>query len=267
MLSALLHGQALQLAYSGAIVLVFLILERFFPAERQPLTAAVFNLLFALAGYVFITLQAYFFGKLFTFVLVTRQDWLTSVNFVHQQLGSVEFCWRLPIYLLVIDFLSYWEHRALHRIPILWRLHKLHHSDRNVNASTARREHWLSDGVYMITILVPGAVMFGALDLPVAALIAYMATGFYNHANIRLHLGKLTAIVSGPQFHRIHHSILPEHYDKNFSGLFPIFDILFGTYHRPSRNEFPPTGLTDERIESQWVAHFGPFSRSERSTG
>ena len=50
----------------------------------------------------------------------------------------------------------------------------------------------------------------------------------------------------GPQGHRIHHSRLDQHHDKNYAAYFPVWDLLFGTYHHPARDEFPPTGLNDE---------------------
>jgi hypothetical protein len=53
----------------------------------------------------------------------------------------------------------------------------------------------------------------------------------------------LTRVITGPQIHRIHHSIHPHHFDTNFAGAFPLWDLLFGTFHRPARGEFPPTGV------------------------
>ncbi len=69
--------------------------------------------------------------------------------------------------------------------------------------------------------------------------------GYFNHANIRLNLGVLTPVISGPQWHRIHHSIRPEHRNRNFATFFPVIDIIFGTYYRPAPDEYPETGLSD----------------------
>jgi sterol desaturase/sphingolipid hydroxylase (fatty acid hydroxylase superfamily) len=97
--------------------------------------------------------------------------------------------------------------------------------------------------------------------VPYAVIVGYMASAFFNHANIRLRLGPLTPILCGPQYHRIHHSRLPEHQDKNFAALFPVIDMMFGTYHRPSRDEFPPTGLISgaPAVARHWQAHLDPF--------
>jgi sterol desaturase/sphingolipid hydroxylase (fatty acid hydroxylase superfamily) len=82
---------------------------------------------------------------------------------------------------------------------------------------------------------------------------------FY-HSAIRVRLPWFDRIFVTPQVHRIHHSTDPEHYNRNFADALPIFDILFGTYHRPSKEEFPETGLGPAFPEprSVWSAQLGP---------
>jgi sterol desaturase/sphingolipid hydroxylase (fatty acid hydroxylase superfamily) len=70
--------------------------------------------------------------------------------------------------------------------------------------------------------------------------------GPFFHANLRLGFGKANVLLVSPQVHRIHHSRLPQHADTNFVIAFPIWDILFGTYHHPAPDEFPPTGVEGE---------------------
>jgi sterol desaturase/sphingolipid hydroxylase (fatty acid hydroxylase superfamily) len=72
--------------------------------------------------------------------------------------------------------------------------------------------------------------------------------GLYNyflHMNLRVGFGRWSAWLNCPQFHRLHHSALPEHLDCNFSQFFPVFDLLFGTYRQPAVDEYPPTGLVN----------------------
>ena len=84
--------------------------------------------------------------------------------------------------------------------------------------------------------------------------------GVVNHANLRLNFGIFIPLISGPQWHRIHHSIEPEHQDKNFAAFFPFIDIIFGTYYRPQKDEYPDTGLVEETAESDlWGATFSPL--------
>ena len=83
--------------------------------------------------------------------------------------------------------------------------------------------------------------------------------GFVTHANLRLGFGPLTPLIAGPQLHRIHHSALPEHRDRNFSMLFPIIDIVFGTYYRPRPDEYPPTGTAGDKVNDLRGATVQPF--------
>jgi sterol desaturase/sphingolipid hydroxylase (fatty acid hydroxylase superfamily) len=86
------------------------------------------------------------------------------------------------------------------------------------------------------------------------------AWGYIIHMNFRLHLGPLATVLVGPQGHRIHHSIVPEHINKNYAAFFPIWDILFGTFHRPKAGEYPATGLANASSDPTLGATLlGPF--------
>jgi sterol desaturase/sphingolipid hydroxylase (fatty acid hydroxylase superfamily) len=80
------------------------------------------------------------------------------------------------------------------------------------------------------------------------------------HANLRIPLGPLTAVFAGPQLHRIHHSRELKHTNKNYAAFFPIWDVLFRTYHRPAPQEWPATGLhSGENVHDLWNASVLPF--------
>jgi sterol desaturase/sphingolipid hydroxylase (fatty acid hydroxylase superfamily) len=66
------------------------------------------------------------------------------------------------------------------------------------------------------------------------------------HANLKVGFGRASPFFVSPQLHRIHHSRLPEHHDKNYAGYFPILDVIFGTYYHPGGDEYPPTGVLGE---------------------
>jgi sterol desaturase/sphingolipid hydroxylase (fatty acid hydroxylase superfamily) len=149
--------------------------------------------------------------------------------------------------LLVSDFFYYWFHRLQHANRWLWEQHKLHHTDEAVNVTTSLRHHWTENGFRLVFVALP---MGATLTItPVEAGIVTMFTsqwGYLIHANIRLPLGPLSGVFLGPQAHRIHHSLEREHLNKNFAAFFPIWDILFGTFHRPRLGEFPDTGVAGE---------------------
>lgn len=255
-----LYGHLLVLVQTAAIVAPFLILERLFPAERQPLRAVLFNAIYGVTAFAIIAAHSSVYVWLTSIVVPWRAATFALPHVFSRELGGWDLAARFVVYLAVVDFLAYWRHRALHRWPLLWRLHKLHHSDTAMNAMTSRRDHWLNEITYFVPVTIPAMILFGPLDVPLAVILLYMSTGFFNHANLRLQLGPLTPLVSGPQYHRIHHSTLPQHLDRNFAGFFPVLDILFGTYYRPQPGEFPATGLASgERIDSQWQGHLEPL--------
>lgn len=159
------------------------------------------------------------------------------------------------------DFLFYWYHRAQHRIGVLWPLHELHHTDQALNATTSFRTIWLESPIQAALLSVPAGLIIGfdrrsALILPVL----YTVWLLFAHANLRINMGFLTPWICGPQLHRIHHSNLAEHHNKNFAQFFPCIDVLFGTYYRPRRNEFPTTGIP-QRKEPATLSELtiGPF--------
>jgi sterol desaturase/sphingolipid hydroxylase (fatty acid hydroxylase superfamily) len=164
---------------------------------------------------------------------------------------------------LIGDFFFYWYHRALHKSVILWQHHKMHHMDPEFDAMTGPRQNWLENFLSVFFIAVPISILFkfddidplnlGIVNGSVVGLLG--AIVFINHSNVRIQFGKASVLFMSSQTHRIHHSYLPQHLDKNFAAFFPIWDILFGTYYHPAHDEFPPTGVTGEReIASVWEA-------------
>ena len=157
--------------------------------------------------------------------------------------------WYVPsfvFYLVIFDFYTYLVHRASHKIPFLWSMHSLHHSATAMSVTTGGRHFWLET--------VVGAVLFApflGLFLHVPADVAFPVvmlnffTGAVVHFDVPIRLGKLGLWVNNPQWHRIHHSQLPEHRDKNFANFFPIFDLICGTAWIPDPHEFPDAGLDD----------------------
>jgi sterol desaturase/sphingolipid hydroxylase (fatty acid hydroxylase superfamily) len=154
---------------------------------------------------------------------------------------------RLPfwfgclIFLVVRDLGEYLFHRAQHRVPWLWAMHSLHHSDPSMNALTTQRHFWGDQLVKQLTIwsatlmvITPTPAMVGVFGL-------ISLWHLVVHANLPLDFGRWSWLLNAPGYHRRHHSRLPEHYDGNFAALFPIFDVICGSYHRGEG--FPPTGL------------------------
>jgi sterol desaturase/sphingolipid hydroxylase (fatty acid hydroxylase superfamily) len=150
---------------------------------------------------------------------------------------------RLAVSILVIDFLGWWNHFVRHRVPVLWRIHAVHHSQEQLNLFTTFRNHPLDYVASVILVSLP-LFMTGSTTTEafVFSFVAVLHTMF-THANVRWGLGPLKYLLVTPQSHRVHHSTSAEHYGTNLGVTFSIWDWLFGTAHRGS--ECPPVGLGD----------------------
>lgn len=157
--------------------------------------------------------------------------------------GAALPVWAAAIaYFLIYDLAEYLFHRLQHRIPLLWAMHSLHHSDPNMSVLTTNRHFW-ADPLFK-SITVWSAAAFIISPTPVA-LAVYSALGLWNfvtHSQLPIDLGRWSWVINTPAYHRRHHSALPEHYDSNFAAILPIWDVLFGDYHLPEG--FPPTGYS-----------------------
>lgn len=166
----------------------------------------------------------------------------------------------VAIYLFATDLGEYLFHRAQHAFPFMWAMHSLHHSDTSFGTSTTIRHFWLESWIKTVTIWLAVGVLF---KTPPLVLAIYSVLSFYNfltHANLRLNFGALSWLLNSSAYHRLHHSAQKEHFDKNFAALLPIFDLLSGVYVRPSKGEWPETGLnTGAKPETVWDAIVWPL--------
>jgi sterol desaturase/sphingolipid hydroxylase (fatty acid hydroxylase superfamily) len=189
-----------------------------------------------------------------------------GTSFLH---SALPLAGTVVIAVILHETWFYWAHRLEHAAPILWRFHRLHHSDENMNASTFQRDH-VAQQIYrsFFAILTLGLVF--DLDLKQAgtaslayALFTTLWSMFY-HSATRVRLGWLDRILVTPQVHRLHHSSNPAHFNRNFADNLPIFDIVFGTYEAPKPGDFPPTGLSDWTPRNPWAAQALPIVEAAR---
>jgi sterol desaturase/sphingolipid hydroxylase (fatty acid hydroxylase superfamily) len=230
------------------ILVFFSVLERFFPAGPQKsFKGWLFNYIhIGLPDHAASIIWGAFAGT--TAAALGNHFGLGWIDLRFQTGNRVQY-WILTVLLstLIFDFFYYWFHRFLHENRFLWHVHKLHHMDEQLSATTTGRGHWLEDLGRVPMIAIPTAIVF-KLNPDVGGIIGYTVTvwSVFFHSNLRIHLGRAGMFFNGPQGHRIHHSRLHQHHDKNYAAYFPIWDAIFGTYHHPARDEFPPTGVHDE---------------------
>lgn len=149
--------------------------------------------------------------------------------------------------LFIFDFFYYIMHRAQHVFPVLWEIHKTHHSIKNLNAIVSYH-HFLDDFCRIFFIYIPLAFLV-RIDAPKLAILSsfYTVFGQFIHMNSKISLGPLRYLLADNYFHRIHHSIEERHHNKNFCAFFPFWDIIFRSAYFPKMSEFPEVGLVNEK--------------------
>lgn len=147
---------------------------------------------------------------------------------------------------LALDCLIYWQHRAFHQIPTFWRLHRMHHSDVEFDATTALRFHPVEILVSML-IKIAAVVALGAPAVAVIVFeIALNGTAMFNHANLRLPTTldrAVRQVLVTPDMHRVHHSTHRREHNSNYGFNLSWWDHLFRSY-----TDQPMEGHTTMRI-------------------
>jgi len=135
---------------------------------------------------------------------------------------------------IVLDMIIYWQHRLFHVAPVLWRLHQVHHADRDIDVSTGLRFHPIE---IFISMLIKFASVI-ALGAPAAAVVLFEVIlngmAMFNHGNIRLPKtldSVLRLLFVTPDMHRVHHSIFKHETNSNYGFNLSIWDKVFGSYH------------------------------------
>ena len=139
---------------------------------------------------------------------------------------------------VVLDLVIYGQHVVFHHVPWLWRLHRMHHADLDIDVSTGGRFHPIE---ILLSMLIKMATV-GLVGIPAAAVVAFEvalnATSMFNHSNVAMPawLDRVVRlIVVTPDMHRVHHSVLRQETDSNFGFNLPWWDRLFGTYRAEPR--------------------------------
>ncbi|MFT4726479.1 MAG: sterol desaturase/sphingolipid hydroxylase (fatty acid hydroxylase superfamily) [Granulosicoccus sp.] len=158
------------------------------------------------------------------------------------------------ISLFVMDLIIYFQHVMFHKVPILWRLHRMHHADLEFDVTTGIRFHpveiVVSMSIKLATVL--------ALGPPVLAVIVFEillnATALFNHSNAKIPLKFdkiLRWFVVTPDMHRVHHSVIPYETNSNYGFNLPWWDRILGTYRDQPRNGHLEMTIGLEQFRSQ----------------
>jgi len=184
---------------------------------------------------IFFTLTTILVNLPLAFLLLKSSDWVMANNF-----GILNWLPEIPLWLyallgvFLIDCIgAYLPHLIEHKIKLLWKVHLVHHTDHNVDTTTANRHHPLESFIrYAFTLL--GIFITG---MPIAIVMLYQSLSViatqFNHANIKLPKkidSILSYVIVSPDMHKVHHHYKLPYTDSNYGNIFSIWDRLFGTY-------------------------------------
>jgi len=196
----------------------------------------------------------------------TIEGWL-GLDSLQTAVAALPLLVQVFLIMLVTDFTQYWIHRAFHRIPLLWRFHRIHHSVQAMDWLAGSRLHIVDVLVTRSLSLVP-MVLLGFSNQAINWYLPILALqSVFIHSNLRFEMAGLQKIITTPKYHHWHHTSDRGCTDKNFSVSLPLFDLLFGTYYSP-KGQWPQNyGASGPPIEESYFSHLlAPF-RSQRSGG
>lgn len=165
---------------------------------------------------------------------------------------------QLPLWLqgaiaiVIGDFIGYWTHRW-HHTRLLWNYHAIHHSSEIIDWLSAVRLHPVNDIITRVMQASP-VLLLGFSPLAVEFYVPFLSSYVAMiHANISWTYGPFRHFLASPAFHRWHHTMDEEGLGKNFAGLFPIYDVIFGTFYMPRKKQPRNFGLCGEKMTENFV--------------
>ena len=154
---------------------------------------------------------------------------------------------------LLFDLLHYWEHRFEHRF--YWPVHAVHHSVTQMHAANGYGHPLQAVPQFFLIVVPMSLVESGGAKIPIVLATILLLQNLIIHSPLRVHLGPLRHIWVDNRFHRIHHSLEPRHFDKNFGIGFSFWDRLFGTAYHPRNEEWPASGVEGLTQPDGWRSY------------
>jgi sterol desaturase/sphingolipid hydroxylase (fatty acid hydroxylase superfamily) len=174
---------------------------------------------------------------------------------------TLQPAWLQALEILILaDFIGYWTHRLLHRRP-LWRFHAVHHASRDLDWLAAVRSHPVNEVLIRVANMVPLFLLGFRGDVLGGTAPLFTLYALVLHANVRWSFGPLRYVLASPTFHRWHHTSEARGLDKNFAGLLPVWDVIFGTFYMPRGEEPSSFGVSDDVPQSVLGQLAWPFRR------
>lgn len=179
---------------------------------------------------------------------------ITATSFAIIDFSSWPQWTQLLLFFVVLDFVQWFTHILLHRFPVLWQFHQIHHSVKEMGFAAHLRYHWMENILYK-PLKTIGVMVLGGFEPEQAYIVHFLAIaiGHLNHANIKLTYGPLKYILNNPVMHLYHHAYtLPKgKFGVNFGISLSLWDYLFGTHHIPEASGTILLGFPGEQKVSK----------------
>ena len=207
--------------------LIFVFIEKLFALRRdQPVFRPEWQTDF---HHFIVNHLAVGFVLLATNLLVHQLFGWAAKDGIRAWVQELPFGVALFLIILVADLVQYWTHRAYHEVPVLWRLHAVHHSVKSMDWLAGSRQHILELILTRTLVLAPIFVLGFSKEVIDTYIVIVGFQAVFNHANVSVRLGPLRYLIVTPNFHHWHHSQDQEALDKNYAAHFAFLDHLFGT--------------------------------------
>lgn len=207
--------------------LIFIFVEKLFALRReQPIFRAEWQTDF---HHFIVNHMVVGFILLATNLLVHRLFGWAAHDGIRGWVQGLPFWIALFLIILVADLVQYWTHRAYHELPLLWRLHAVHHSVKSMDWLAGSRQHILELLITRTLVLAPIFVLGFSKEVIDAYIVIVGFQAVFNHANVSVRLGPLRYVIVTPNFHHWHHSQDQEALDRNYAAHFAFLDYVFGT--------------------------------------
>jgi sterol desaturase/sphingolipid hydroxylase (fatty acid hydroxylase superfamily) len=247
------------------MVIIFIPLELFFPKNVNQTKFHEewrTDLVYFVISHLFIQL----FGIAAQRPAVLFFGWM-GLDKVHIWVHNLPFVLALFLAFFTTDLFQYWSHRFFHTRVYLWRFHSVHHSTKAMDWLAGSRTHFIDIFFTRAMTFIPLYVLGFSTTVFNVYVIVIAIQAVLIHANTRVNFGFLKYIIATPQYHHWHHCEDPRYYGHNFAGVFPLIDIIFGTYYLPGNDWPESTGVLEAQYPKGFIKQsIYPFTKSPFDT-
>lgn len=169
---------------------------------------------------------------------------------------DLPFVVAVLLIVLVADMVQYWTHRAYHEVPLLWRLHAVHHSAKSMDWLAGSRQHIVELLITRTLVLAPIFVLGFSKEVIDSYIVIVGFQAVFNHANVSVRLGPLRYVIVTPNFHHWHHSQDQDALDRNYAAHFAFIDYLFGTAVKSTKLWPERYGVLGDYVPNGFIQQF-----------